>query len=558
VLNKADLLHQRPWSYSDPIMGLNSKYNLKFIWAICLVAALGGLLFGYDWVVIGGAKPFYEAYFNLTSSLQIGWAMSCALVGCMIGSILSGGLSDKFGRKRLLIFSGFLFTLSAIGTGCSESFGVFVIYRLTGGVGIGLASNLSPMYIAEISPAHIRGRFVSINQLTIVIGILAAQVMNFMISQQVPTADQLRLLASSDELVRVVNGSDFDVQQEKDLAAAVTDMEVFKAVRERFPDLAMAAVEEGDKLALEQKEAEDKEIMTAYILPTWNGQHGWRWMFWAETVPACIFFLFMFFVPESPRWLVKNGKDQRAGSILEKVGGAAYAADALADIKDSLKNELGKVHFRELLNPKLLNILLIGVVLAVFQQWCGINVIFNYAHEIFTQAGYGISTMLFNIVITGIVNLAFTFVAIYTVDRWGRRKLMLMGSAGLAVIFSLIGASYFFRVTGIHLLILVIAAIACYACTLAPITWVIISEIFPNRIRGAAMSVSVTMLWIACFVLTSSFPILNSGLGAAGTFWIYAAICVLGFTFIIKRLPETKGKTLEEIEKDLVPFTSHR
>jgi SP family sugar porter-like MFS transporter len=275
-------------------------------------------------------------------------------------------------------------------------------------------------------------------------------------------------------------------------------------------------------------------------------------MFWAETVPAFIFFLFMFIVPESPRWLVKNGKDQLAGSTLEKVGGAAYAADALAHIKESMVNEIEKVNFKELLEPKMLKILLIGVVLAVFQQWCGINVIFNYAHEIFTQAGYGVSDMLLNIVITGIVNLLFTFVAIYTVDRWGRRKLMLIGSAGLAVIFLLVGASYFFKVAGIHLLILVVAAIACYSCTLAPITWVIISEIFPNRIRGAAMSISVTMLWVACFVLTSTFPLLNKGLGAAGTFWIYASICVLGFIFIIKRLPETKGKTLEEIEIDLV------
>ncbi len=533
-------------------MKSKSEYNHKFIWVTCLVAALGGLLFGYDWVVIGGAKPFYEAYFHLTSSLQIGWAMSCALVGCMIGSILSGGLSDKFGRRRLLIFSGFLFTLSALGTGWSESFGAFVTFRLMGGVGIGLASNLSPMYIAEISPARIRGRFVSLNQLTIVIGILAAQAMNFLIAQPIPTADQLRLLASSDELARVVKGEDFDIQKEKELAAGITDREIFEGIRERFPNLTMVALKKDDTDGVEQKEAEDKAVMSAYILPTWNGQRGWRWMFWAETVPALIFFLFMFFVPESPRWLVKNGKERRASSILERVGGAAYAADALADITRSLKNEIEKVNFKELLDPKLRKILWIGVVLAVFQQWCGINVIFNYAHEIFTQAGYGVSSMLFNMVITGIVNLVFTFVAIYTVDRWGRRKLMLIGSAGLAVIFFLVGASYYFRVSGIHLLILVVAALACYASTLAPITWVIISEIFPNRIRGAAMSISVTMLWIACFVLTSTFPLLNSSLGAAGTFWIYAAICVLGFTFIIKRLPETKGKTLEEIEIDLL------
>ncbi|MCK5272744.1 MAG: sugar porter family MFS transporter [Sedimentisphaerales bacterium] len=458
----------------------NSKFNMKFIWMICLTAALGGLLFGYDWVVIGGAKPFYEAYFNLTSSFQVGWAMSCALVGCMAGSVLSGGLSDKFGRRRLLIFSGFLFTLSAIGTGWSESFNCFVVFRLIGGVGIGLASNLSPMYIAEISPASMRGRFVSINQLTIVIGILAAQIVNYLIAEPVETN-------------------------------ATAEM----------------------------------------ILKSWNGQWGWRWMFWVETIPAFLFFLFMFLVPESPRWLVKNGKDETAGKVLEKIGEKSYAQDALTNIKKSLVNEIEKVNFRELLEPRLMKILLLGVVLAVFQQWCGINVIFNYAHEIFTQAGYGVSDMLFNIVITGIVNLMFTFVAIYTVDRLGRRKLMLSGAGGLAIIYLFIGLSYYFQFSGVHVLILVVMAIACYSCTLAPVTWVIISEIFPNRIRGAAMSIAVTMLWIACFVLTYTFPILNKKLGTAVTFWIYMVICVLGFCFIKRSLPETKGKTLEEIEIEL-------
>ncbi len=453
---------------------------MKFIWMICLTAALGGLLFGYDWVVIGGAKPFYEAYFNLTSSFQVGWAMSCALVGCMAGSVLSGGLSDKFGRRRLLIFSGFLFTLSAIGTGWSESFNCFVVFRLIGGVGIGLASNLSPMYIAEISPASMRGRFVSINQLTIVIGILAAQIVNYLIAEPVETN-------------------------------ATAEM----------------------------------------ILKSWNGQWGWRWMFWVETIPAFLFFLFMFLVPESPRWLVKNGKDETAGKVLEKIGEKSYAQDALTNIKKSLVNEIEKVNFRELLEPRLMKILLLGVVLAVFQQWCGINVIFNYAHEIFTQAGYGVSDMLFNIVITGIVNLMFTFVAIYTVDRLGRRKLMLSGAGGLAIIYLFIGLSYYFQFSGVHVLILVVMAIACYSCTLAPVTWVIISEIFPNRIRGAAMSIAVTMLWIACFVLTYTFPILNKKLGTAVTFWIYMVICVLGFCFIKRSLPETKGKTLEEIEIEL-------
>ncbi len=460
---------------------MTSKYNLPYLWSIATVAALGGLLFGYDWVVIGGAKPFYEKFFSLTSSFQIGWAMSSALLGCLFGAMLSGALSDRFGRKRLLILAGALFTASAIGTALSNTFTVFVAYRLLGGIGIGLASNLSPMYIAEISPADMRGRFVAINQLTIVIGILAAQLMNWLIAQ--PVAEN---------------------------ATAVD------------------------------------------ILNSWNGQVGWRWMFGAETVPAALFFLAMFFVPESPRWLIKNGRDSEGQKILSRIGGDEYGAVEVKDIKKTLEHEIGQVHFRELLEPKMLKILLIGVTLAVFQQWCGINVIFNYAEEIFSAAGYGVSAILFNIVITGTVNLIFTFVAIFTVDRWGRRPLMLVGSAGLAITYILLGTGYFLQSTGIHMLILVVLAIGIYGMSLAPIVWVVISEIFPNRIRGAAMSVSVSALWIACFVLTYTFPFLNRGLGNAGTFWIYAGICVLGFIFVKTRLPETKGKSLEDIERELV------
>jgi SP family sugar porter-like MFS transporter len=455
-------------------------YRLKYIWTISLVAALGGLLFGYDWVVIGGAKPFYEKHFHLTTPFEIGWAMSCALVGCLLGSLLSGGLSDKYGRKRLLILAGVLFLATALGTATAHRFALFVVFRLLGGVGIGLASNISPMYIAEVSPAEMRGRFVSLNQLTIVIGILLAQFVNWMIAEPVPAG---------------------------------------------------ATAEE--------------------ILNSWNGQMGWRWMFAAGTVPAAVFFLAMFAVPESPRWLVKNAKDRRAQNILAKIGGPSYAQQELAQIKNTLLNEIEQVRFGELLEPRMLKTLLLGVVLAVLQQWCGINVIFNYAEEVFAAAGYGVSDILLNIVITGGVNLLFTFGAIYTVDRLGRRVLMLSGAAGLAIIYALLGGSYFFHSQGPHVLLLVVAAIACYACSLAPVTWVVLSEIFPNRIRGAAMSVSVFALWTACFVLTYTFPALNKNLGAAGTFWIYGVICILGFLFIWNRLPETKGKSLEEIERQL-------
>lgn len=463
-------------------MSERPAFNMRYIWLTTLVSAMGGLLFGYDWVVIGGAKPFYEKFFGLTTPSQVGWAMSSALVGCLVGSLVSGGLSDRLGRKRLLILAGFLFTGTGILTALAPNFTFFIANRLLGGVAIGLASNLSPMYIAEISPASMRGKFVSVNQLTIVIGILAAQLANWLIAEPVPAG-----------------------------------------------------------------------ATAADILASWNGQVGWRWMFGAEAVPAFLFFLLMFLVPESPRWLVKNGRAVEAEKILAKVGGAGFAGQALREIRETLAGgEIRKVHFRSLLGPGMAKVLVVGVVLAVYQQWCGINVIFYYAQEIFTAAGYGVSGVLFNIVITGIVNLIFTLIAIRLVDRLGRKPLMLAGSAGLAVVFGLIGASYAVHSRGVHLLALVVIAMALYALSLAPVTWVLLSEIFPNRIRGAAMSVSTFSLWSACFVLTYTFPLLNKGLGPAGTFWIYAGISVFGFIFIRSRVRETKGKTLEEIEREFV------
>ncbi len=460
---------------------LPAQLNARYIWLISVVAALGGLLFGYDWVVIGGAKPFFERYFHLTDAAQSGWANSCALVGCLVGALVAGALSDKFGRKRLLIVSAFLFALTSIGNALAPNFTVFVGWRILGGVAIGLASNLSPMYIAEVAPAAMRGKLVSINQLTIVIGVLLAQVVNWFLVRNLP--------------------------------AGATD---------------------------------------AYILDSWYGQSGWRWMFALTAGPALVFFLGMFFVPESPRWLAKNGRAESAQAVLEKIGGRSYGREAMAEIQATLVNETARVDFRELFEPKLRRVLLLGVVLAVFQQWCGINVIFNYAEEIFRAAGYDISTVLKNIAWTGSVNLAFTFVALGVVDRGGRRPLMLLGASGLAVIYTILGFCYYGGVKGLPMLLLVLAAIACYSMSLAPVTWVLISEIFPNRIRGAAMAVAVAALWIACFTLTYTFPRLNRKLGAGGTFWLYAAVCLLGFVFIRWRLPETKNKTLEQIERELV------
>lgn len=260
----------------------------------------------------------------------------------------------------------------------------------------------------------------------------------------------------------------------------------------------------------------------------------------------------MFAVPKSPRFLAKINKDAEAENVLGKIGGQAYAVQELANMKLTLKEHANKkIDFSELKSAKVLPIMVIGVVLAIFQQWCGINIIFNYAEEIFTAAGYSVGDLLFNIIITGSVNLIFTLVAMRTVDTLGRRKLMLFGSISLAVVYALLGGAYYFEFTGWPVLLLVIGAIAIYAMSLAPITWVVLSEIFPNRLRGIAMSIATFSLWVASFILTFTFPILNEKLGSYGTFWVYSVICVLGFVFIKRKLPETKGKSLEEIELEL-------
>ena len=467
---------------SNESSGPKANYHLGYVWLISSVAAMGGLLFGWDWVVVGGAKPFFQRYFELTSEAQIGWANSCALIGCLFGSLAAGALSDKFGRKRLLILAAVLFTVTSIGNALATNFDIFIAWRILGGVAIGLASSLSPMYISEVAPAQIRGKLVSINQLTIVIGILLAQAINWYLVRNLPQG-------ATDEFIKT----------------------------------------------------------------SWFGQSGWRWMFGLTAVPSLLFFLGMFLVPESPRWLAKNGRTENARTVLKNIGGDKYASAALGEISATLaKEENQRVRFSDLLDPKLRKVLVLGVVLAVFQQWCGINVIFNYAEEIFKSAGYDISDVLKNIAWTGSVNMAFTFVALGVVDKAGRRPLMLFGSAALALIYFAMGFCYHSHVQGLPVLLLVLAAIACYAMSLAPVTWVVISEIFPNRIRGAAMSVAVSALWIACFLLTYTFPILNAKLGSSGSFWLYAVICVLGFIFIFAKLPETKGKTLEQIEKDLV------
>jgi sugar porter (SP) family MFS transporter len=465
-------------------MNKKTIYNQKYIWMITFAAAMGGFLFGYDFVVIGGAKPFYEPYFNLITPTQKGWGTSSAIVGCIIGTLMCVLLSDKVGRKRLLILSGFLFGLSALGTALAGSFFAFNAYRLIGGIAMGAALNLSPMYIAEIAPADRRGILVTINQLMIMIGILAAQIVNLLISKL-----------------------------DTELIASPT---------------------------------------TQMIKESWNGQLGWRWMFGAEAVPALLFFVLMFFVPESVRWLVKNGQEKQASRILVKMGGEDYAQEEVSDIKLTISQEhVARVNFKELLARKVLKLIGLGVFLAFLQQWSGINVVIYYASDIFQAAGFNLQEMMVQLVAIGLVMLLSVFITIFTVEKLGRRKLLLVATLLMAVVYGLIGGSFYTGNTGISVVVMMLFNVMLYSLSLAPLFWVVLSEIYPNRIRGAAMSIGATAHWVANFLLTFSFPTIKESIGWANNFWLYGIICMLGFIVLYFYLPETKGKTLENIEREI-------
>lgn len=454
-----------------------AAFSLPYVLTLTVIAAMGGLLFGYDWVVIGGAKPFYERYFQLTTEELIGWANSCALLGCLIGSLFSGALSDRYGRKLLLVASAAIFTVASIATGWSHLFQSFIVSRIAGGVAIGVASNVSPMYIAEISPAHWRGRLVAANQLGIALGVLAAQIVNYFIADKVP-------LGASTEFIR----------------------------------------------------------------QSWNGQLGWRWMFSAVAVPAVIFLGGSMILPESPRWMVANKREQGALQTLTRIGGKSYADFELRDIQETIADSEGAA-WTDLLHPHILKIVTIGIILAALQQWVGINVIFNYAEEIYRNAGYGITDTLLNIVATGVIALLSNIVAMPLVDRFGRRPLMLFGCASIGAFHVAIAITYHFGVKGTLPLSLTLAAIASYGLSLAPVTWVLIAEIFPLRIRGRAVASAVSSLWIACFLVTYTFPFIVRRIGVSGAFWFYAMVCMAGLAFVYFQIPETKGRSLEEIER---------
>ena len=464
-----------PAAKSDPAHAAASGY----VWGIALVAALGGLLFGYDWVVIGGARQFFEVYFHLQSASAVGWANSCALVGCFAGSLVAGWLGDRYGRKPVLIVSAVLFAISSVLTGWATSFTSFIVWRLAGGIAIGLSSNISPLYIAEVSPAAHRGRLVSLNQFAVVVGILLAQIVNWQIAAPVPDGASPQMLLAS-----------------------------------------------------------------------WNVQFGWRWMFTAVAVPAIIFLTASFTIPESPRWLLIRGRTEQALKVLRRIDGSAeYATTEAAAIAKALREEEpSSANWRGLLQPRVLRVLIVGILLAVLQQWSGINILFNYAEEVYRAAGVGANQILFDIVVTGTINLLFTLIAMAVVDRLGRRPLMLIGCFGIGISHLLAGSAYRAGQHGASVLVLTLCAIACYAMTLAPLTWVLIAEIFPNRLRSLGVSAAVSALWISSFALTYSFPFISRSLGSAGSFFTYGAVCLAGAVFVFFFVPETKGRTLEEIE----------
>ena len=442
------------------------QVNFRYLLTISMVTALGGLLFGFDISVISGTIPFLQEFFELNESMK-GFVVSSALIGCIIGASYSGRLGDLFGRKKVLLVVSVLFGVSAIGSGLANSIPTFITYRILGGIAVGGASVLAPMYIAEVSPAHLRGRMVSLNQLTIVIGISMAYFSNYFL------------------------------------------------------------------LAI--------------------GENAWRWMFTAEAVPSLLFFFALFIVPESPRWLVARNDENKASEVLKKIAGTNFARFELSEIKASLAGNEKRGTLKDAFKKKYSVILFLGIFLAVFQQWSGINVIFFYALDIFAKANLGLDAALLQTTLIGVMNIVFTILAMQVIDKIGRKKLMLIGAAGMAVCYVAIG--YLFmtgKTEGWLLLSLILTAIAFFAFGLGSTVWVILSEIFPNKIRGAAMSVATLSLWVACYLLTLTFPILVDMFSTAFTFWIYAVICVIGFLVIFKILPETMGISLEKLEKKLV------
>lgn len=456
-----------------------------YILGVTVIATLGGLLFGYDTGVIGGSQLYFTEYFQFTKAQQ-GWAVSSALYGCLFGALFAGYISARFSRKYALICSGLLFAVSAWGSGMPDSLTELVIYRIIGGIGVGIASMTAPMYIAELAPPKERGKLVSFYQLAIVVGFFVVFLATYFIGG-------------------------------------------------------------GDTSGITQAELE--------TLHDYNVEHGWRVMFWSELIPASAFFALLFFVPHSPRWLMLKGRFEEAKNVLNKVTSSAEEAEQEFDeIQYSLSQESKKEKV-SLLSPKLGIILFIGICLSILQQVTGINAILYYGAEIFSNAlGYGPEDALKQQILLGAVNLVFTFVAIYQVDKWGRKPLLIVGTLGMFLGISTLGVSIYFNQLGVISLLGMLTFIASFALSMGPVTWVLLSEIFPNKVRSLAMSIAVAAQWLFNAIVANTFPIIDgSGMNkevfnGALPYFIFGALCVVTIVFVWKMVPETKGKSLEEME----------
>ncbi|MBI5281856.1 MAG: sugar porter family MFS transporter [Candidatus Solibacter usitatus] len=442
---------------------VHGPVNLVYVGLAAVVAATSGLLFGFDIAVINGAILFLRQQFALTE-LQTEFAASSLLAGCVVGAAVGGALSDRYGRRKVLIFSAILFAASSIGAALPRDLTEFTAARLAGGLAIGVASVLAPLYIAEVSPAHLRGRLVSLNQMAIVTGILLAYVANW-------------TLASL-------------------------------------------------------------------------GPESWRWMFAVAAVPSLLFFIALFFVPESPRWLTETGREAEALHVLTQVSGAAQAGIELAAIKEAIAEESGAL--AELFQPGYRRALFLAVALAILQQWTGINTVLFYGSVILKEqvGGHSASAAIGANVLIGMVNFLFTIVAIWLIDKVGRRPLLIASAAGM--ILGHAGLALCFLQTpppGPIVIASMLLCAASFAVGLGPGVWVVLSEIFPTRIRGRAMSIATVSLWIACVVLTFTYLSIASALGPSGAFSIYAVMCLITIWIVARHTPETKGHTLEEIER---------
>lgn len=434
-----------------------------YVVLISVVAALGGLLFGFDTAVISGTINFIQPYFGL-SEAGLGWTVSSLLFGCIAGVFLAGKAGDHYGRKKVLMAAALLFFISAVGSASAHSLAFFVTARVLGGIAVGVASILSPMYIAELAPAKYRGTLVSLNQLAIVIGILVAFFSNYLL----------------------VN----------------------------------------------------------------TGENNWRWMLLVMAAPAVLLFFSLFLVPESPRWLVARGRNNDAFNVLVKTSGKEFAAAELKEIEDTLKNQEEST-FRDLLAPKIKSLLFIGIILAVFQQITGINTIMYYAPKIFANVGQSNDSALLQTILIGGTNLVFTLVAMVLIDRFGRKLLIVIGSTGMMLMLAGLSALYFTNQTsGVLVLLFILGYIAFFAASLGPALWVVAAELFPNRLRSKGMSIAIVSLWIACTIVSIAFPVMLEKLSGGITFLIFALICLANLLYVLKYVPETKGKTLEELEKE--------